>query len=93
MRALNAVRLHLQVATLSNIVTADGLAIDREVFNATPSTTQKSTLSWIRQPMISDVVQQQIWKKALQLLLNKHDRLFQPLGPWHSEPIQQWTYY
>ena len=38
-------------------------------------------------------VQRQIWQKALQLLHNKNDRLSQPLGPWHSEPNQQWTYY
>jgi hypothetical protein len=37
MRALNAVRLHLQVATLSDIETADGLTIDTHFFQAIPS--------------------------------------------------------
>jgi hypothetical protein len=92
MRALNAVRLHLQVATLSDIVTADGLTIDTNFFQAIPSTTRKSTLNWIRQPTISDD-QRQLWKKALHLLLNTHSRLVKPLGTWHSEPNQQWTHY
>jgi hypothetical protein len=90
MRALNAVRLHLQVETLSDIVTADGLIIDTNFFQAIPSTTRKSTLNWIRQPTISDD-QQQLWQKALKLLLNTHSRLVKPLGTWHSEPNQQWT--
>ena len=55
-------------------------------------TTRKSTLNWIRQPTISDD-QRQLWKKALQLLLNTHSRLVKPLGTWHSEPNQQWTHY
>ena len=82
MRALNAVRLHLQVATLSDIVTADGLTIDTNFFKAIPSTTRKSTLNWIRQPTISDD-QRQLWQKALQLLLNTHSCLVKPLGTWH----------
>ena len=92
MRALNAVRLHLQVATLSDIVTADGVRIDPEALIATPSTSRKSTLNWIRQPTITDS-QRQLWTQAIKLLLDKHDRLLQPLGPWHSEPNQQWLFY
>jgi hypothetical protein len=54
MRDLNAVQLHLQVATLSDICTADGKRINFEAFQATPSTTRTSPLLWIRQPNISD---------------------------------------
>jgi hypothetical protein len=92
MCALNAVQLHLQVATLSDIVTADGLRIDPEALLATPSTSHKSTLNWIRQPTITDS-QRQLWHQAIKLFLDKHDRLLQPLGPWHSEPNQQWSFY
>ena len=92
MWALNAVRLYLQVATLSDIVTADGLRIDPEAFQATPSTSRKSTLNWIRQPVITDT-QRQLWQQAMKLLLDNRHRLTQPLGPWHSEPNQQWSYY
>jgi hypothetical protein len=92
MRALNAIRLHLQVATLSAIVTADGLTIDTNFFQAIPSTTRKSILNWIRQPTISDD-QRQLWQKALKLLLNTHSRLVKPLWTWHLEPNKQWTHY
>ena len=80
MRALNAVRLHLQVATLSDIVTADGLTIGNDFFQAIPSTTRKSTLNWIQQPTILDDQRQLCWQKALKLLLNTNSLLAQPLG-------------
>jgi hypothetical protein len=71
MRALNAVRLHLQVATLSDVCTADGRRFDKEAFNATPSTTRTSTLYWIRQePNVTDY-QRTLWKQALTTLLDK----------------------
>jgi hypothetical protein len=92
MKDINAVRLHLQVATLSDIATADGSRIDIEAFQAIPSTSRKSTLNWIRQPEITDR-QRQTWQQALGFLLDKHGRLLQPLGPWISEPNQQWSSY
>jgi hypothetical protein len=73
MRALNAVRLHLQVATLSDVCTADGRRFDNEAFNAIPSTTRTSTLlHWIRhQPTVTDY-QQTLWQQALSMLLDKY---------------------
>ena len=92
LRALNAVRLHLQVATLSDVCTADGRSFDQQAFQATPSTTRTSPLLWSRQPGITDF-QRNLWQEALTTLLDKHNRLIKPLGPWHSEPNQQWQYY
>ena len=31
--------------------------------------------------------------KALTIFLDRYNRLLQPLGPWHSEPNQQWAFY
>jgi hypothetical protein len=92
MRALNAVRLYLKVATLADICTAEGSSFDPDAFQANPSTTRTSPLLWIRQPLITDS-QRMLWKEALSTLLDKHNRLHTPLGPWHSEPNQQWQHY
>jgi hypothetical protein len=92
MRSLNAVRLYLKVATLADICTAEGQTFDSEAFQAIPSTTRTSPLLWIRQPHIINT-QRTLWQQALSTLLDKNNRLHTPLGPWHSEPNQQWQHY
>jgi hypothetical protein len=89
---LNAVRLYLQVATLSDVSTADGRRLDQEALQAIPSSTRSSPLQWIRQPNITNT-QRLLWTVALHTLLDHHHCLIKPLGPWHSEPNQHWAYY
>jgi hypothetical protein len=73
MRALNAVRLYLKVATLADILCrAKGRSFDPDTFQANPSTTITSPLLWIRQPLITDS-QRMLWKEALSTLLDNNN--------------------
>ncbi len=58
---LNAVRMNLQVATLSDITMADGNKIDDYDLRALSCPYRISTQSWIRQPE-TNIQQQQLWK-------------------------------
>ena len=98
---LNAVRIYLQVATLSDIATADGKSIDEYSFRAERSPYRKSNLSWIRQPVITSA-QQSLWSAALcKIFLSQGGgprddgarRLSAPLGQWTGVSHQRWKYY
>ncbi len=99
---LNRVRIYLQVATTSDIATADGKYISEWAFNANPIPKRKSEYSWIRQPVIV-ASQINLWTQALRRTLT-----FQPLsktttsnscclkvslGHWTNIPNQRWRYY
>jgi len=106
MKNLNAVRLHLQVATLSDVVTADGKYLDTDYLAGRVSKQRRSPLSWIRQPEIT-ATQQALWTHALVTTFSTSSgqrrdvaratcggrRLRTPLGNWHKDPHQKWLYY
>ncbi len=89
---LNRCRLYLQVLTLSDIVSADGLCIVPDVFIGIPLSDRKSTLRWPCQqrPCSKSWA---IWKTALQIL-QPRNKLLAPLGAWLSaESHQTWFWY
>jgi hypothetical protein len=96
LRHINAVRIHLQVATLSEIATADGKRITDDVMRGIKSTSRTSELTnWIRQPKTTKE-QRRLWNSALSkyFLHNESHILKTPLGSWIDNPTQQWaTYY
>lgn len=96
LRHLNAVRIYLQVATLAEIATADGLSIDTDMYYGVKSTTRTSLIPhWIRQPEIT-LEQRSLWKMALSTHFARRQStlLHHPVGEWISPPTQQWsTYY
>lgn len=95
LRHLNAVRLYLQVATVAEIASADGLRITETTLSAVKSTTRISLLpNWIRQPEITSD-QRVLWKSAVHthLLRANSTNLIQPLGEWTDAPTQRWPGY
>ncbi len=53
LRHLNAVRLYLQVATVSDIASADGRRVDLYAYNSLPFPHRTYKLHWIRQPVVT----------------------------------------
>ncbi len=103
LRNLNAVRMFLQVATISDIATADGKYIDANAFSGKKNDSRPSPLSWCRQPKITPA-QSDLWTQALQKLLTtdpyteykvlaQPKRLRKPLGQWLFPPNQKWKSY
>jgi hypothetical protein len=79
---LNAVCLHLQVATVAKISTADGVSITKDAYQGSKSQTCPSLLTnLIRQPTITQEQVTKLWQ-ALSIALLRTDSLvlLQPLG-------------
>jgi hypothetical protein len=85
---LNRCRLYLQVITLSNFTTADGLIILPEVKQGIRIEDRPSTLQW---PTQDDPPQSEwrIWRQCLQSFEHKGKPL-QPLGQWIAPSHQHW---
>jgi hypothetical protein len=103
LRHLNAVRIHLKVATVSDISEADGRFIDSKAYNCDVFPHRISLLHWIRQPVIT-AHQRALWKKALHYTVLRSRSgdlelqqallaLDRPLGPWIHPSPQRWRYY
>jgi hypothetical protein len=87
---INAVRMHLKVTTLSDVVAAQGKQITEELFTGTKPTDRYSKLKWPRQP-VTTTKQQKLWKAALEAAFTFSGRsLQQPLGKWTGPPTQVW---
>ena len=66
LRHINAVQLHLQVATLAEIATAASKSIPADAIHGVKSTIRTSELpNWIRQPATTKA-QRILWKSALE---------------------------
>ena len=101
---LNAVRLHLQVSSVSDITTADGTFITKQFFWAKCMKSRRSKFQWPRQPSITNP-QRHLWTQALRNLLTANStapvsdastssrRLHTKLGPWIAPPNQHWSCY
>ncbi len=93
----NAVCIILQVASVSDIATADGKLIQELAIKAQKSSNRKSNLQSIRQLEIT-TTQKKLWQQALQhtLLVGQlsvtetNRRLLFPLGEWLEQLHQTW---
>jgi hypothetical protein len=87
---LNAVRLHLQVTTLSDIADAQGKKITKEVFAGMKPTDRYSKLKWPRQ-LVTTMKQWNLRKAALEATFAPSGRaLTKRLGKWTGPPTQVW---
>jgi hypothetical protein len=87
---LNAVRLHLQVTTLSDIADAQGKKITKEVFAGMKPTDRYSKLKWPRQPVMT-TKQRNLSKAALEAAFAPSGRaMTKRLGKWTGPPTQVW---
>jgi hypothetical protein len=91
LRQINNCRIHLQVITLADIVTADGTRITSQALAGERDDTRTSTLYWPIQLRPPDAAWYH-WTNALQHL-STNGKLHTPLGPWTGQPHQQWTWY
>ncbi len=100
LKNLNAVWVFLQVATITDIATVDGVFIHSDFYQASRCQKRVSKWSWPRQPTIA-TSQQGLQRKALrdtilmdQLELHgsgaKLQQLKTPLGAWIAETNQHW---
>jgi len=91
MRTLNRCGLVLQVITISDISSADGLYILPTVKEGTKLNTRISKLEWPNQenPSKADWI---IWRSSLETL-EVRGKLSSPLRPWQAPTHQQWEYY
>jgi len=89
LQRLNACRLFLQVITLSDIASADGRYIVPEVKAGSTVRFRESTLTWPTQGRPGPA-SWRLWRQSLSYL-EERGRLITPLGPWISQPHQQWN--
>jgi hypothetical protein len=86
-----AVRMHLRVTTLSDVVNAQGKHITEEIFKGARPTDRYSQLKWPRQPVSTTTKQRSLWKAALEAAFTSSGRtLQQPHGKWTGPPTQVW---
>jgi hypothetical protein len=87
---INAVRMHLQITTLSDIADANGRKITDKAFKGQKLSDRYSRLKWPRQPIITSK-QRNLWKAALEAAFTSSGTILkQPLGEWTGPPTQVW---
>jgi len=91
LKKLNECRLFLQVITLSDIASADGRYIVPEVKAGSKIQFRESILTWPTQGRPGPA-SWRLWRQSLSYL-EERGRLITPLGPWISQPHQQWKTY
>jgi hypothetical protein len=96
-RQLNYCRLYLQVSTISDLATAQGESIDKNMARGLPAHSSCSTNKWhnVNQQRPADK-QWLLWQRANLLWSNEEGKLHQPLGKWLLPPSQQrrwWSAY
>jgi hypothetical protein len=86
-------RIFLQVECISDITTADGLRLDPNLNNETPSVASSSTRLWPRQTLPGPT-SWSTWRKLLrQLLIPKSKYLRRSLGTWDHLRHRHWPTY
>lgn len=91
LESINQCRIYLQVITLTDIATADGMGIDETYMGPMRHKDWNSTLQWPTQHCPSPGAWQQ-WRRALQYLLYK-GKFRVPLGQWQEvRPHQNWSW-
>ena len=90
---VNAVRLHLQVLYLSDIVSHDGRHIVQvQTQDQWEETGRRTKLQWPIQPSPGKEAWKE-WRGALTLLQDKRGKLREPLGKWHVQLDSEWRYH
>lgn len=91
LQCINTCRMHLQVTTLSDIVTAKGDSIVSCIMEGERDLCRPTTLLWPEIPSPPPSFWRQ-WRQFLQHLLTGRV-LHQPLGAWVASPLNSWTWY
>jgi hypothetical protein len=87
---INAVQMHLQVTTLSDIADAAGHRITEEAYKGQKLSDRYSRLKWPRQPVIT-TKQRNLWISALDTAFTSSGVVLkQSLGAWTRPPTQVW---
>ena len=94
LQQLNACRMHLQVARLSDITSADGMRIRPGILLGTNENVFKSSSRWPRQGR-PPAEWWKLWRKKAQLVFSKDGAspfLRTKLGPWLATVLPtEWT--
>ena len=88
--SINRVRCHLEVITLADIVTGDGLRICDDYMNGLKSTTVSSHEWQVEKPCSKDF---KLWRMYLPSLLTPSHVLQKPLGRWITSPHKEWSWF
>ena len=90
LQSINRVRCHLQVFSVADIATGDGLKI-RNQFLIGSAEINESTWEWpLEQPSNKDF---KCWKMAMNLLLDERSLLRHPVGRWLAQPHTRWKWF
>ena len=88
--SINRVRCHLEVLTLADIATGDGLRICEDYMQGVKSTTT-SRYEWQKErPCNQDF---KVWRKYIPSLLTSSHVLHKPLGRWTASPHKEWEWF
>ena len=82
---INACRLYLQVATLSDIVNPDGRTINELFLEVTKPIQPRSTINWPNQSLPSHQACK-LWKKIIRKVFNISNRNILP----HNQQLKEW---
>ena len=93
---INRCRIFLQVTTISDIATGNGMLLRQGVMSGTLTTLQQSHYTWPRQPR-PGYSSWRLWRKAMKVCLMRgvrlhlHPRLH--LGPWNDGEQDKWNWF
>ena len=95
-RRINYCRLYFNVTLISDITTANGLALRSEIYNGKSTMDRHSTTHQVYQEKPADALSWTLWRKACNLLIHHRQtkKLLQPLGDWtvHCQSLHQQHY-
>lgn len=91
LKLLNQCRIYLQVLTLTDICSADGVSIADPILLGLKLFDRRSTLNWPEQQRPQQEAWK-LWKSALDHLASETIKIH-PLGNWLSDHHQQWFWY
>jgi hypothetical protein len=94
LQMLNECRKALQVTTLAEITSADGLYVEPWAWKGKPKETSLNSYQWPQTPPLQPRHWRQ-WQQALQatflhLSQSNKKKLRQPLGAWDTDVTIQW---
>ena len=90
---INCVRMHLQVATLSDISDGNGQNVNEKVMQGQRPDDRQSPRAWPRQPSVTEY-QVKLWDRYLRthFVTDEGLHLRQSLGKWTSDSNLEWRY-
>ena len=90
---INCVRMHLQVATPSDISDGNGQIVDGKIMQGQRPNDRQSPRAWPRQPSVTEY-QVKLWAKYLRthFVTEEGLHLRRSLGKWTSDSNLEWRY-